>query len=126
MTELLKKCLSLCLCISLVACSTLRDVPDWRNATITLRADGLRVGDEVRVSTKDSGPITLTITAIEPDALVGTTAIRAAPSRIAFEQIVAVERSQLDGMKSATLVLGVALVSVLFALKNAAFFPPAY
>ena len=115
------------LSLSLVACSTLRTVPEWRQASAPgapASSQAVRVGDEVRVKTASASPVDLTLTAVEADALAGNPKDKSPPVRIAFDQIVRVERMELDVLKVAGLVVVGLVVLLGVALKNAAFFPP--
>ena len=116
------------LSLSLVACSTLRAVPEWRQASTPgapPSSQAVRVGDEVRVTTTAAaGPVDLTVTAVEADALAGNPKGKSPAVRIAFDQIVRVERMELDALKVGALVVVGLVVLLAVALKNAAFFPP--
>jgi hypothetical protein len=111
----------------MVACSTVRPVPAWRGQSTGAAGSGLRVGDEVTLSTRSTGQIQMVIGTVEVNAVVGVAIGHdsATPARVLFEDILAVERREVDGLKTTLLVVGLLLLVVMVALKNAAFFPSA-
>jgi hypothetical protein len=133
MVPLARRVLVLWLCGCLSACSTMREVPQWRPsgaASAPAPGDGLRAGDDVRITLVSSEAIGLRLTAVESDALVGVPNDSSAPRRIALDQIAGVERKETDAVKTAGLVTGVVLLTVvvyalaLMRLYNKAFVPP--
>jgi hypothetical protein len=110
------------LSVSLMACSSMRAVPDWRAQANSSSSEGqrtLKVGDEVTVTTADKGPISLVLTRIEPDALVGTTA--GSEIRLPFEQVSGVEVRRFDGLRTTGLTVLIILALLYWALSSATF-----
>jgi hypothetical protein len=116
MVSLVKRVLVVWLCGSLAACSTMREVSQWRPAgasSAPAPAGGLGPGDDLRVTLVSSEAIGLRLTTVEPDALVGVPNGTSTPRRVPLDQIAAVERKETDPLKTTGLVIGVTLLAAL-------------
>jgi hypothetical protein len=110
------------LSFSLVACSSLRAVPDWREQATSAGSKGqatLKIGDEVTVTTANKGRIVIVLTRIESDALAGTTA--GSEIRLPVEEVLGVEVRRFDGLKTTGLTVLIIIALLYWALSNAAF-----
>ena len=103
----------------------MRSVPDWPPKADSGGGTPLRAGDVVRVRTA-TAEMTLLLTAVEPDALVGRGDGTLPPVRVPFDDIVGLERQAVDGRKTGWLLAGVGiglLALLAWALGHAAFMP---
>jgi hypothetical protein len=115
---------ALVLSSSLLGCSSLQAIPEWRKqgeSTRPSQAAPFKVGDEVRVSTVDRPSTTMVLTAIEADTLTGKSLETEKVVRIPFDQIVAIERRQFDALRTAGVVALVVIGLVVWALSQATF-----
>jgi hypothetical protein len=130
MNRIMRRIMVLLCCMAMVACTTLRTVVDTSQAsgapapTLDQR---LAVNDNVVVTLKDGRSIALHVTKITPEALEGTTSIFAAAMTLPADQIVRVQRSEVDNTRTlwtvvAAVVLGALIAS--WAASHVAFFPP--
>ncbi len=127
------KLLSALLCINLTACTSMRVVPDWQRSVAHNTANnpnrsGLNVGDELLVTAAHGRQVSMKLTAIESQMLVGRGTAKPDNVRLPFDQISQVERTEFDGLKTTGLVVLIVLIvnaGLAAALKNnVAFFPP--
>jgi len=99
----------------LIACSSMRAVPELgvqANTPKSERQTTLNVGDEVTIVTVAKSSMSLVLTRIETGALVGT--VSGSELRLPFEQIVSVEVRRFNGLK--TTGLATLIIIALFTL----------
>ena len=109
MRRFLKHTLLILLSFSIAACYNMRVVAEGRDAVqlaATGKADGLRAGDRFLITTNDGEQISVRVTALEPDAILGTIDGQVQPVRIPHEQIARIERKEFSGKKTWS-ILGV-------------------
>ena len=109
MMRFLKVALLTLLSFSIAACYNMRVVAEGRDAAqlaTTRKADGLRAGDRLLITTNNGERVKLRVTALEPDAILGTIDGQAQPARIPHEQIARIERKELSRKKTYS-ILGV-------------------
>jgi hypothetical protein len=122
MTRILEKLLVITACVSLMACTTVRTVPDWQ-------PQGLHSGDKLTVTTKGDFKSELVFVALTTDVLQGTVGKDKKPVEISRDQITQVERREISALKTTALIGAVVLVGLIaIGLSEAAFLPgaPAY
>jgi len=120
--RLLKHALSILLSFSIASCYNMRVVAEGKDAVqraTTGKANGLRVGDRLLITTNNGEQIGLHVSALEPDAILGTIDGQAQPVRIPHEQIARIERKEFSGKRSWLLLgnlIGFVVVATLLAL----------
>jgi len=85
----------------------MRVVAEGRDAVqlaTTGKADGLRVGDRLLITTNNGEQIRIRVKALEPDAILGNTDGQAQPVRIPNEKIARIERKEFSGKKTYSIV----------------------
>jgi hypothetical protein len=126
MIKVLAKAVVLTVCITQVACTTLRPVNDWQPPATSTQATGttgLKPGDHITVTTT-SQQAELQFTRLTADALEGTVGKDKAVVQIPRAEILHVERKEIDGLKTAGLIGAVALTTLLvIGLSSAAIMP---
>lgn len=90
------------LCLSMVACSTVRTVPMNQPAAASPfgRKDDLRIGDDITVRTTQREGLAMTITALEPEALEGKVDGRPNAVRLKNEDIAEIKRTETSVLKT--------------------------
>jgi hypothetical protein len=121
MRRTLQRLILLVLCASLLACTTLQSLPPaaWgspKNAVQPAspgRLAELQVGDKLVLATAQQARVVLRLTALQPDALVGTNDADNSAMRVPLADIVSLQRQEVDVLRTALLVLGgVALLAL--------------
>jgi hypothetical protein len=108
MHKLFSRTVALLISINLIACSSLRAVPDWHAqnaAALPIERPLFKVGDEVRLGTQANTQTTLLLTAVDPDALTGIEPESKQSVRIPLDQVTTVDVRRFDGLKTALLVV---------------------
>lgn len=107
------------LCLSMVACSTVRTVPMNPTAAPSPfgRKDDLRIGDDITVRTAQGEGLTMKITALEPDALEGLVDGRPHPLRLKNDEITEIKRKEISVLRTGL----VAASSTLFVVLTVVF-----
>jgi len=103
----LKQALLVLLFFSIAGCYNMRVVAEGRDAVqlaTTGKADGLRVGDRLLITTNNGEQIRIRVKALEPDAILGNTDGQAQPVRIPNEKIARIERKEFSGKKTYSIV----------------------
>jgi len=103
----LKHALLVQLFFSIAGCYNMRVVAEGRDAVqlaTTGKADGLRVGDRLLITTNNGEQIRIRVKALEPDAILGNTDGQAQPVRIPNEKIARIERKEFSGKKTYSIV----------------------
>lgn len=133
MREITGRLIILLLSASLFGCSTMQAVPDWQTPASAAGAQpqqGLRAGDRILVTTRDSGRVELLFVALEAEVLVGTPPQGSDLVRIPFDQVTGVERytpkddSSRAGFGLALLIALVFLIGIGLSNIGGAYFPP--
>jgi hypothetical protein len=112
MHKLLSRTVAVFISINMIACTSLRAVPDWQTqnaAALPSERPLFKVGDEVRLGSQANNQTTLLLTAVDPDALTGIAPESKESVRIPLDQVTAVEVRRFDGVKTALLVVLVVL-----------------
>jgi uncharacterized protein (DUF4415 family) len=98
---------------ALVACTSFQPLPDRGQAEASRahrQAQGVVVGDVLRIKPKQAPAFDLVVTAITADAIAGTEDGRHRQVQIA--EVESLERKQFDGLRTALLVGGLALIAL--------------
>jgi len=120
----LKRTLLILLSFSIAGCYNMRVVAEGRDAVqlaTTGKADGLRAGDRLLITTSNGGQIEIRVKALEPDAILGDIDGQAQPVRIPHEQIARIERKEFSGKRTWLLLgnlIGFVVVATLVALLD--------
>ena len=91
----------ICIALSLSACSTMRPI-DLGGRPVTAV---LAPGELVRVWMRDGKSIEMTLTAVEPDALLGRDV------RLPLKEINRIERQELSGLRTTLLVVAIGVLA---------------
>ena len=124
MRRFLKHTLLILLSFSIAACYNMRVVAEGRDGVqfaATGKADGLRAGDRLLITTSNGGQIEIRVKALEPDAILGDIDGQAQPVRIPHEQIARIERKEFSGKRTWLLLgnlIGFVVVATLVALLD--------
>jgi hypothetical protein len=115
--RILEKLLVITVCASLMACTTLRSVPDWQTppAPVQKADQGLKPGDKIIVTTTGNLKAELVFVALNTDMLQGTGKDRKL-MEIPRDQISLVERSEISALKTTGLVGGLALAVLIIEI----------
>jgi hypothetical protein len=119
MMRFLKHTLLVLLSFSIAGCYNMRVIAEGRDAVQLAtagKADGLRVGDRLLITTGNGEQIKIRVKTLEPDAILGTIDGQAQPVRIPHEQIARIERREFSGKRTWSIlgVLGGLVVIPLF------------
>jgi hypothetical protein len=125
MMRLLKHALLILLSFCIAGCYNMRVVAEGRDAVqlaTTGKADGLRVGDRLLITTSNGEQIKIRVKALEPDAILGDIDGQVQPVRVPHEQMARIERKEFSGKRTWLLLgnlIGLVVVSTILALGNA-------
>ena len=115
----LRRLFALTLCMTLAACTTLRDVPQWQppaeSSQPTLSTD-LRPGDRITVTTTDGQKVEMVFVGLTADVLEGTVGKDERVVQVPRAQISHVERREYSAFKTTGLVVSVVLVALITVL----------
>jgi hypothetical protein len=119
MMRFLKHTLLVLLSFSIAGCYNMRVIAEGRDAVQLAtagKADGLRVGDRLLITTGNGEQIKIRVKTLKPDAILGTIDGQAQPVRIPHEQIARIERREFSGKRTWSIlgVLGGLVVIPLF------------
>jgi hypothetical protein len=98
-------------CFSMIGCSTMNVVSDWKATSDqgnSQQGKSLQIGDEIVVTLESGSSQRMTFSAIESDALIGYAENSAEQSRLPLNAIVRVEKKQFSSSRTILLVLGIA------------------
>lgn len=109
MRNVLQCCLALLISISLVACTSYREVRLTGEAAVS--TNGIAAGDRVRLTSTSGEVRKLTVVSIEPDAIVCRAGGQAENERIALADIAQIERREVGKVKTTGLVLGIVVIA---------------
>jgi hypothetical protein len=124
--RILEKLLVITVCASLMACTTLRSVPDWQTPAAPVQKvdQGLKPGDKLIVTTAGNLKAELAFVGLTTDTLQGTAGKDQKVVETSRDQIILVERREISAWKTTGLVATVVIVALLaIGLSNAASMP---
>jgi hypothetical protein len=126
MHKLFSRTVAVLISINLIACSSLRAIPDWQaqnEAASPVERPLFKVGDEVRLGTQANKQTTLVLTAVDADALTGIDPASKESVRIPLDQVTTVDVRRFDGLKTALMVVLVVLGIVAVGLTQLSISP---
>jgi hypothetical protein len=110
MIKIFAKTLVLTVCVTLMACTTLRPVAGWQSEQVGATAGnhhGLKPGDHITVTTTDNVTAEMEYVSLTADTLEGTVGKEKAVVQIPRDQVLDIERKEISALKTAGVALTV-------------------